>query len=146
MFKYVLSVSLAVSLASAATISTIATCDGVTTTGTTGASCTTDVRVRSLVSALISVDSALVPRRTQGGSTHPRPNPLLPPQPSLTSMSLQCSGEPEEVFSRPALISAVQDKVNSSRLTASPVARHSTAVLTLQLLPLACLKSFRSIW
>jgi hypothetical protein len=39
MFKYVLSVSVAVSLASAATMSTIATCDGVTTTGTTGASC-----------------------------------------------------------------------------------------------------------
>jgi hypothetical protein len=39
MFKYVFSVSVAVSFASAATISTSATCDGVTTTGTTSAMC-----------------------------------------------------------------------------------------------------------
>ena len=39
MFKYILSVSLAVSFASAATISTSATCNGVTTIGTFFASC-----------------------------------------------------------------------------------------------------------
>jgi PEP-CTERM motif len=39
MFKYILSVSLAVGLVSAATISTSATCDGVTTVGTDFAGC-----------------------------------------------------------------------------------------------------------
>jgi hypothetical protein len=39
MFKYVLSLTFAVSLASAATITTTATCDGVTTVGTTSAMC-----------------------------------------------------------------------------------------------------------
>jgi hypothetical protein len=39
MFKYVLSLTFAVSLASTATISTSATCDGVTTVGTFGARC-----------------------------------------------------------------------------------------------------------
>jgi hypothetical protein len=39
MFKYVLSLTFAAGLASAATISTSATCDGVTTTGTFSASC-----------------------------------------------------------------------------------------------------------
>jgi len=41
MFRYVLSLTLAVSYASAATISTTATCDGVTTVGTTFARCST---------------------------------------------------------------------------------------------------------
>ena len=45
MFKYVLSVSLAVSFASAATIGASATCDGATTVGTLSASCRNDFLV-----------------------------------------------------------------------------------------------------
>jgi hypothetical protein len=41
MFKYVLSLIFAVGLATGATISTTATCDGVITVGTTSASCST---------------------------------------------------------------------------------------------------------
>jgi hypothetical protein len=58
MLRYVLSLTFAVGLASAATISTFATCDGVTTTGTFSASCN-DADITGFASASAMVQTGV---------------------------------------------------------------------------------------
>jgi hypothetical protein len=73
MFRYVLSLTFAVGLASAATIITIATCDGVTTTGTTGASCD-DGRSSAIAGVGTNVFGFGVSAQADAGGFNPPPS------------------------------------------------------------------------
>lgn len=82
MFKNVLSLTFAASLASAATISTSATCDGVTTVGTFSASCNDGHYMASadlLVSGGLSVGVHVSPSTMfpPGTVRHPQTFPMI---------------------------------------------------------------------
>ena len=99
MFKYALSLTFAIALASAATISTSVTCDGVTTVGTFSARCDVGLYMASAgLGAPSFVDTRIglspdfsvlvdVSRNLPGRGRRPPP--------SLMIMCLRCMAEPE---------------------------------------------------
>ena len=68
MFRYVLFLTFAVGLASAATFNATATCDGVTTTGTTSASCNDNGAMASASALGISAQAQAITGAVQPGS------------------------------------------------------------------------------